>query len=172
MTRKVALALLILISYLLQVTLLKTIAIGNISPNLLLILTASFGLMRGKKEGLWIGFGAGLLSDIFSGTLYGLNALIYMYTGYIAGVFSDSFYHEDIKIPIFLISISDLVHGIMTYGFTYLLRGRLDVSFYFRRIILPEVIYTILFTIFTYRLFKWIKYHLEGNEHKGVKSVV
>lgn len=148
------------------------VAIGGISPNLLIILTSSFGLMSGKKEGMWIGFVAGLLADVFAGTVAGLNALIYMYTGYVSGIFSDSFYNEDIKIPVLLISLSNLVYGIMNYGFSYLLRGRLDFLFYFKRIILAEVTYTIVLTIFTYRIFKWIHKRLENKDQQGVKSVV
>lgn len=148
------------------------VAIGGISPNLLIVLTASFGLMSGKKEGMWIGFVTGLLADVFAGTVAGLNALIYMYTGYVSGIFSDTFYNEDIKIPVLLISLSNLVYGIMNYGFSYLLRGRLDFLFYFKRIILAEVTYTIVLTILTYRIFKWIHKRLENKDQQGVKSVV
>ncbi|MFQ7549810.1 MAG: hypothetical protein ACLRMZ_05345 [Blautia marasmi] len=54
--RKVVTLLLILISAILQGTLFKALSIGSITPNLLLILTVSFGFMRGKKNGIWIGF--------------------------------------------------------------------------------------------------------------------
>ena len=65
MKRKIIVALMILISFLLQSTVFKALAIGSISPNLLVVLTSSFGFMRGKKEGLWVGFFCGLLEDIF-----------------------------------------------------------------------------------------------------------
>ena len=52
MKRKIIVALMILISFLLQSTVFKALAIGSISPNLLVVLTSSFGFMRGKKEGL------------------------------------------------------------------------------------------------------------------------
>lgn len=54
--RKVVTLLLILISAVLQGTIFKALSIGSIAPNLLLILTVSFGFMRGKKNGIWIGF--------------------------------------------------------------------------------------------------------------------
>ena len=50
--RKVVTLLLILISAVLQGTLFKALSIGSIAPNLLLILTVSFGFMRGKKNGI------------------------------------------------------------------------------------------------------------------------
>jgi len=59
--------------------------------------------MRGKKEGLYIGFFTGILLDIFSGSVIGINALIYMYIGYLNGYFRKMFYPEDIKLPMLLI---------------------------------------------------------------------
>ena len=81
MKRKIIVALMILISFLLQSTVFKALAIGSISPNLLVVLTSSFGFMRGKKEGLWVGFFCGLLIDLFYGSLFGFYAFIYMYAG-------------------------------------------------------------------------------------------
>lgn len=56
MIRKLIIAILIIISYLCQTTFNRGISIGNITPNLLIILVCIFALLRGKKEGLLIGF--------------------------------------------------------------------------------------------------------------------
>ena len=87
----------ITLCFLLQTTLFKTLSFANISPNLLIIAVSSFGFMRGKKEGLWVGFFCGLLIDIFCGNYIGLYALIYMYIGFINGLFQKRFYPDDIK---------------------------------------------------------------------------
>ena len=50
MKSKIALFFMILISFLLQCTLLHVISIGSITPNLILILCISMGLMRGRKK--------------------------------------------------------------------------------------------------------------------------
>ena len=49
MRRKIVLAVLILVTFLLQTTVFQFLSIASVAPNLLLILTASFGLLRGKK---------------------------------------------------------------------------------------------------------------------------
>ena len=54
----------------------KALTFANISPNLLIIAVSSFGFMRGRKEGMWVGFFCGLLIDIFFGNLIGIYALI------------------------------------------------------------------------------------------------
>ena len=68
MRRKLILAVLILLAFVLQGTVFQTLSIASIVPNLLLILTVSFGFMRGKKEGMFVGFFCGLLIDIFYGS--------------------------------------------------------------------------------------------------------
>ena len=78
MKSKIALFFMILISFLLQCTLLHVISIGSITPNLILILCISMGLMRGRKSGLWTGFFCGFLVDMFYGSVFGFYALIYM----------------------------------------------------------------------------------------------
>ena len=81
MRRKITVFIIIAVCFLLQTTLFQALSFASISPNLLIIVTASFGFMRGKKEGLWIGFFSGLLLDIFSGSILGCYALLYMYMG-------------------------------------------------------------------------------------------
>ena len=82
---------LIFICFLLQCTVFHALAFGGIVPNLLIVLTASFGFMRGEKTGLLIGFFCGLLVDIFFGNTIGFYALLYMYIGYMNGKFCTIF---------------------------------------------------------------------------------
>ncbi len=146
-------AVLIILCVLLQSTVCPMIAVGGIKPNLLIILTVSFGLMRGKKDGMWIGFFCGLLTDVFFESTLGTNALLYLLVGYFSGYFYRIFYDDDIKTPLLLISVSDLGYGIVQYIFRFLLRGRLNFFFYLGRIILPEVVYTLILTIICYQIF-------------------
>ena len=64
--RKIVVVLLILLFFVLQCSVFNSLAMGGIIPNLMIILTSSFGFMRGEKEGLLIGFSCGLLCDIYS----------------------------------------------------------------------------------------------------------
>ncbi|MCD8104721.1 MAG: rod shape-determining protein MreD [Lachnospiraceae bacterium] len=153
MKRKLIMALLILVCVLLQATVCPMIAIGEIKPNLLIILTVSFALMRGRREGMLIGFFCGLLTDIYFESTLGFNALLYLWVGYFGGYFYRIFYDDDIKTPILLISICDLGYGIVQYLFRFLMRGRFQFPFYLGRIILPEVVYTLILTIICYQIF-------------------
>ena len=171
MRRKIVLALLIIITFLLQSTLFKWLSIASISPNLLLILTVSFGFMCGKKTGLFVGFLSGLMIDIFYGNLFGFNALIYMYIGFFNGFLYKVYYDEDIKVPLVLVAISDFAYGGLVYALQFMLRGRLNLAGYMRQIIFPELIYTVVITILLYRIFFKINKKLSDMEAKGQRSL-
>lgn len=169
MIRNLVVALLVWGSFLLQTTVFKGLAFAGIVPNLLIIVIASFGFMRGETAGIWIGFFSGLLCDIFFGEVIGFYALIYTCIGFINGKFHRIFYPQDIKLPIALIAISDLSYGMICYILLFLLRGRFDFVFYFRSIIFPEVVYTVLITCVFYPLILAINERLERRERRKKK---
>ncbi|MCD7814708.1 MAG: rod shape-determining protein MreD, partial [Lachnospiraceae bacterium] len=106
-------------------------------------------------------FFCGLLTDLFFESTIGFNALIYLWVGYFGGYFYRIFYDDDIKTPLLLISVCDLAYGIVQYIFRFLMRGRLRFFFYLGRIILPEVIYTLILTILCYQIFYRINRRLD-----------
>lgn len=166
MRRKIVLFLIIAISFLLQSTIFQKLSFAGISPNLMIIIVSSFGFMRGRKEGLWIGFFCGLLIDIFCGFYLGVYALIYMYIGYINGIFQKRFYPDDIKLPMLLIGGSDLVCNLIVYVFMFFFRSRFHFLYYLRAIILPEFVYTMLITIVMYFLLLKLNQRLETHEKR------
>lgn len=172
MRRKIAVFFIIVLCFLLQSTLFQAWAFASISPNLLIVVTSSFGFMRGRKEGMWIGFFCGLLLDIFFGSVIGFYALVYMYIGYLNGFFRKRFFPEDIKLPIILISASDLAYSLMVYLFLFLLRSRFQFPYYLLHIILPELVYTIVVTIFLYFIILKINQKLEEIERRSAGKFV
>lgn len=168
MARKITVALLIIISYLCQTTYNSQISIGNITPNLLIILVCVFALLRGRKEGLIIGFFAGILLDLFYGyaDIVGFYSLIYMYTGYMVGFVHEIIYTDDIMIPVIFTAICDFLSNFIFYIIAFALRNKLEFGVYFKTIILPELVYTVFLTVFLYKLYKLINDKLEKHEKK------
>lgn len=164
MKRKIVTLILILACFLIQTTVWNLFPLGNVKPNLLLCLTVSMGLMRGRHTGLWVGFISGLLIDLFFGTLFGFNALVYMYIGYINGKFYKVFFDEDIKIPMVLVAVSGFAYNIVFYVIQFAFRQRFEFSAYLMHIILPEILYTVLCTLLLYKLFYHINRKLVANE--------
>lgn len=170
--RKLIVTIFILVCFILQSSIFAELSFAGIIPNLMIILTSSFGFMRGEKEGLIIGFFCGLLSDIFFGEFLGFYALVLMYIGFINGKFSRIFYPEDIKLPIALIVVSDVSYGVLCYILLFLLRGRLNFPYYFSRVILPEALYTIVVTMFLYPLILKVNDKLEAKEKRSAQKFV
>lgn len=161
MLRKISVAVLIILCFVLQSTVFRSLAFAGIVPNLMVILTSSFGFMRGENEGLVIGFFSGILCDIFFGDVLGFYALIMMYIGFINGKFNRIFYPEDIKLPLVLIIISDISYSMICYVLLFLLQGKFNFLFYFTNVILPEAVYTILITCILYPIILKINEKLE-----------
>ena len=166
MRRFIVSFLLVISCFVLQSTVFKSIAFGGIIPNLMIVLTASSGFMRGEKAGILFGFFCGLLAEIFFGSVIGLYAMIYMYIGYANGKFNMIFYPEDIKLPLALIFVSDMAYGLLSYIILFLMRGRFHFTYYLIHIILPEMVYTIVVTLIFYPFLLWINKKLEDREQK------
>jgi rod shape-determining protein MreD len=145
------------------------IALANIVPNLIIILVAATAYMRGKTTGMLLGLFSGLLIDLIYGNyIIGLYALIYMLLGYFIGFTNRYYSNDDYTLPIVIIGVSDLIYGFSYYIFEFLLRGRLNLLYYFRRIILPEIIYTVAVSVLLYKLLHMINNRLMRNLEEEV----
>ena len=172
MKRKIVGFILIIVCFLLQCTVFKQFSFANVVPNLLIVVTSSFGFMRGKKEGMYVGLISGMLIDLFFSEFFGFYTLLYMYIGFVNGFFKNMFYDDDIKLPMVLITGSDFIYGCIIYVFSFLLRGRFDAWYYFKSVIIPEVIYTVIVTLIFYRIIRAINRKLEDSEKRSAAKFV
>lgn len=166
MLRKFIVLLMVFFGFILQCSVFNHISMGGIVPNILLIITATFGFMRGQNEGMVVGIFCGLLVDIFFGSFFGFYTLVYVLLGYFNGFFKNIFYPEDIKLPLLLIAASDLLFCLVCYIFEFLLRGRINLGYYFLHIILPEIVYTILIAFIIYKPLVFVNEWLEDYERR------
>ncbi len=152
----------IIISFLLQTTVFQWFELADTVPNLLLILTVSQGFLRGRKVGLLTGIICGLLIDLMYGDIVGVSAIIYMTIGYINGYSGKIFNKADKIVPVVLVGFSQFAYFILYYTFNFLLRGKLNIFYYFITIGLPEIVYTTLVAILIYRLIYFIDIKIDG----------
>lgn len=142
------------------------------SPNLLLILTFSFGFMDGKRSGMLYGLLAGLLLDLFYSGPFGFYTLFYINMGYINGICTKYYYEDYITLPLLLCVVNELAYNLYIYIFRFLLRGRLNFTYYFRELMIPEIIFTVITTLFVYRLLLYINRHLNELEKRRDTTIV
>lgn len=153
--------LLIIAAFTIQNCVFPMIPFLSAAPNLLLILTFSFGFIRGRQAGMFYGLFAGLLLDLFYSGPFGFYALLYIYIGYINGICNKYYYEDYITLPLILSVINELVYNLYVYVFRFLIRGRLDLLYYFKEIMVPEIIFTVVTTLLVYRMFLHITRRIE-----------
>ncbi len=95
-----------------------------------------------------------------------------MYIGYINGCFRKMFYPEDLKLPMLLIAGSDLGCNLLIYFFLFLFRNRYHFQYYLWNIMLPELVYTMLITIFLYVIILKVNQRLETLEKRSASKFV
>lgn len=168
MRRIITIFFLIIISFLLQSTILSIYSINGMAPNLMLVLTMSFGIMRGRREGMLTGLFCGFLYDVFYGSLLGPYMLLFLVIGYLNGSFHKDFLMEDIMLPVFIIIADDFIFCFVQYVFYFLLRNRTNLLFYIVNVFLPQILFTVIATIIIYRLYvvinKALKKKVKENE--------
>lgn len=145
-------ALLILLCFCIQTSVFPLIPLFASVPNLLLILTFSFGFIYGSNTGMLCGLFAGLLMDLFYTGAFGFYSLAFLLIGYVNGIFTRYYYDEFITLPLLLCAVNELAYNFYIYIGRFLLRGRLELSYYFWNIILPELVFSMIVTLFAYRL--------------------
>jgi len=121
--RPLIMGLMILVLYLMQTSVLPALELGGIKPDLLVILTSGIGIIRGRKEGMLVGFASGLLLDIQIGSLLGFYALIYVLIGYLNGYARHVFFNEELKLPLILIGCSEFGYGMLVYILQFFLNA-------------------------------------------------
>lgn len=172
MKRKIITVLFILGAFLLQSTVFSRLTFADIHPNLMIIVTASFGFMRGQREGMAVGFICGLFVDGFWGNIIGFYALIYTVIGYLNGTFHRIFYDDDIKLPLALIGVSDLAYSLAVYICLFMLQGEFIFSYFLGHVMLPELVYTILITLVLYQVILYANRRLEAEEQRSASKFV
>lgn len=136
----------LILSVILQATLLSAIAIFGISPNIFLVSVVLIGFLCGRYQGMICGMVFGFCYDILVGRFIGVSMLEFMLIGYFSAVFSDKYYKEP---PMYVLSVivlcASCIAGIFCFFINTLFydAGLIYSCF---RIVLPESVYSALLT--------------------------
>ena len=125
-------AMLTIILYALQTSLLTYVNFDGFSANLILLMVVSIAFVRGHKYGIFFGFVAGLLQDLTSGSYFGLATFSYMTIGLVFGKFSVNLFREQSLLPVFGSIPALAFHFAVTIGFLFLLGRQIDVAKFWR----------------------------------------
>ena len=128
-------AMLIILCYALQTSLLTFLNFDGFSANLMLLLTVSVSYLRGYKVGAFFGFTAGLLQDLTTGSYFGLATFSYMTVGLTFGRFSVNLFRDQSLLPVISALPALALHFAITIIFLLMLGRQIDfirfMKFYF-----------------------------------------
>ncbi len=152
----------IVVALVIQLTLINSVTILGIKPDLILIVVVVFSLLKGAKEGTISGFTSGLLQDIFSTGLLGINALAKTVTGFTCGILKEKIFYEHI---LFLIPLITFIASFMQSILIFLLLRAFGIEYglvwSLKQVALPEALYSSLLSPFIFlainKLFQKIK---------------
>jgi len=141
-------AVLILIS--IHLTVLDFIAIGNITPDLLIILVVIIAFNEGQFKAVFAGFFIGLIFDLLTFDVIGTNTL----TKTVVAFFAGYFYQEgeakkiigSLKFLI-IILISSLIHNVI-YNIFYLKLSAASFMVFFLKYGVAAALYTTVIAVF------------------------
>jgi len=146
----------ILLAFFAQVFLSDFLKVGGAKPNFMIIMTVFFALFTDEWFGLEVGFVCGMILDIFSLRLFGLNTILFSFTGYFIGRFNSKIYRESIithaimifVASFFILSLYRLFIGIQNkYLVSYLSFG-----FLFSPVVFLSAAYNSFLGVFVYTL--------------------
>lgn len=166
MKRIVINVLLMILAFTIQNCIFPLLPFLSAAPNLLLILTFSFGFIHGKTVGMYYGLFAGILLDLFYSGPFGFYTLLFIWIGYMNGICTRYYYEDYITLPLILSLVNELAYNLYIYVFRFLIRNRLDFLHYAKQIIIPETIFTVVTTLLIYRFFLFTSKRLEEMEKR------
>ena len=105
-----------IVCLILQTTLIPSIALFGVQPDLLIIVLAFMCLKHGVMPGIYIGFFLGLGLDLYSPVLLGQNALAKTVIGFFLGLFNEKVMRTDPIVKIIILLISFFIHDILFFG--------------------------------------------------------
>lgn len=124
-------------------------------PNFVLIAVVFLNLYRGLRYSLSAAFFGGFLLDSFNGSLMGLNVFSLVMCAFLLGAIKKFIYHPGYAQSRLLMVFVAVVSNSFLQYFVNVVSGlQLDFLIMLRLVILPEIIFTLLVSLYTFERLK------------------
>lgn len=145
-------AMLLVLLYALQTSLLSFVSFDGFSANLMLLMTVSVAFVYGHEKGACFGFIAGLLQDATTGSYFGLAMFSYMTIGLVFGKFSVNLFREQSLLPVISSVPALAIHFAITITFLFLLGWQIDLIKFLKFDFWPTAIMQVVLAYPVHRL--------------------
>ena len=122
-------------------TLAPALRIGNVAPDIPLIMVVLVALRRGPELGCLAGFGTGLLQDAAGGGLIGVQALTKAVIGYLIGLGGARFQERQPLVEIPGLVLLTVAEGLARFALLQLFRFPAPFSELMLYVVLPQALY-------------------------------
>ncbi|GAB6099085.1 hypothetical protein JCM16358_09640 [Halanaerocella petrolearia] len=112
----------------------------GIVPDLLLVLLTFLAVNYGRTTGGITGFVIGILQDLFSGGLFGINAISKAIVGYFFGFLKDNIYQDKLLVPPLLSFLATIINQLLIVFFANYLVLAMSLEEIFQVVIIPLAI--------------------------------
>lgn len=137
----------IILSIIIQTTFLPLIAIQGVYPDMLLVIVVSYSLLSGKEKGVGMGFFAGLLQDLASGSVFGTVTLSKLATGYIFGLAERKVFKEHVFLPVAATAVATVLNSMMMFLLLFMLGIKVNILPTVMNSVLPLALYNLMIAI-------------------------
>ena len=150
---------LMIFSFIIQTTFIQHIAIGGVTPSIMLLLVVCIAFMQGESDGLFMGIIGGLLHDCFYSQYIGSNLFLYAIIGYIVGIICRGLYKDNFFVPIITSVVATICYEFLFFVLNILLKGATNLPYFIVSKIIPAMIYNGVFSLLIYILYRIIYRH-------------
>jgi len=147
---------LLVIAAILQSTLVSHFRILGVFADLPLLVVASWGLLRGPREGLSWGFLAGVAVDLFSGAPFGAATFGLMAVGFLSGLGQSTVFRSQFFLPLLVVLLATVVYDMLFLIVTWISGfpvSWLDSLF---RLVLPSAVLNAVVTPVVFVIVRWL----------------
>ena len=160
----------IIAAFVLQTSFFPFTGLFTVSPNLTLMIVSSVSFVFGGFQGMLYGVLSGFLLDLFYGQPLGFFTLIFVMIAFLNSRLSRYYYDEYFALPIVLCIVNDFFYNLFIFVFRSFFAQTGGFFYCLTKIIIPEIVISVVFTLILYRPFLWVNIRLKQIDEAKVKK--
>jgi rod shape-determining protein MreD len=131
---------------LLQTAIVSSLAPGGGTPDLLLVVVVSLGLLRGSVPGALLGFAGGLVVDVLILDTLGITSLVLTLAGFWAGRYGETTGRGWRLAPLLAVGVITVLAGVFGFTLRYLLGEDVEARHALVTVLVPTLVWNLLLT--------------------------
>lgn len=151
-----------------QVSFLPALAIGGVTPNLMLVVVVGWGLLRGIRPALTWALIGGLALDLLAGGPFGSYTLSLAAAASVSGLGSDIVFRSHLILPLAIVALATLAQAVVQLLVLLATGHSLLPTDTLVRLLLIETAYNTLLMLLLYPLLAWLS-RVTGRERLALE---